>query len=453
MGSDSSEGTIFYTFPAVQMRVLRTPVHPLLFPSIDSSRRFGYHALGSAERRNWRKMVKFELADRIKQLPPYLFVRLDQMKSEAVARGVDVIDLGIGDPDQPTPPRIVEAAIGALRDPSHHRYPSSYGMKKFRETAAAWMEKRFGVRLSPEQVVSLIGSKEGIGHFPLVYLNPGDVALVPSPGYPVYKIGTSFAGGFPFILPLREENDFLPDLEAVPSDVADRAKILFLNYPNNPTAATCDLEFFERVIHFAHQHNLIVCHDNAYSELCFDGYEAPSILQVRGAMDCAIELHSMSKSYNMTGWRIGFAAGNAELVAGLGKVKSNLDSGVFEAVQEAAIAAMETGAEEIRRLRTMYQRRRDVLLAGLDALGITYRKPRGTFYVWARTPPGLSSEQWVSILLETAGIMTSPGTGYGPEGEGFFRMALIVPEDRMKETVRRMKEMGTAGRQERPRTT
>jgi LL-diaminopimelate aminotransferase len=386
-------------------------------------------------------MAKVEVADRIKALPPYLFVRLDQMKSEALSRGVDVIDLGIGDPDQATPVHIVDAAAAAVKDPARHHYPSSYGMKSFREAAAAWMERRFEVKVEPKDVVSLIGSKEGIGHFPLAYLNPGDIALCPSPAYPVYRIGTMFAGGVVFVMPLREERGFLPELEAVPGDVADQAKIMFLNYPNNPTGATCDLEFFERAVAFAKKHEIIIVHDNAYSELSFDGYESPSILQAPGAMECAVELHSMSKSYNMTGWRIGFAAGNPEAVAALGKVKSNLDSGAFEAVQAAAVEAMERGGPDIRAMREMYRRRRDVLLTGLDALGIKYQKPRGSFYVWARTPGGMDSSEWVATLLAKAGIMTSPGSGYGEEGEGFFRMALIVDEKRMEEAVGRMKQM------------
>jgi len=386
-------------------------------------------------------MVKVELADRIKALPPYLFVRLDQMKNDALARGVDVIDLGIGDPDQATPAHICAAGQKAIDTPAHHHYPSSYGLKQFREAASAWLGRRFGVKLDPGNVISLIGSKEGLGHFPLAYLNPGDLALVPSPAYPVYKIGTIFAGGTPFILPLWEKNDFLPDLDSIPSDIVARAKILFINYPNNPTGATCTLEFFEKVVAWAKKHDVIVCHDNAYSELAYDGYESPSILSVPGAMDCAIELHSMSKSYNMTGWRIGFAAGCPEAVAALGKVKSNVDSGAFEAVQLAAVEAMERGEEDIKQLRVMYQRRRDVLLSGLDALKIRFQKPRGSFYVWARTPDGVSSEEWVARLLNEAGIMTAPGTGYGDEGEGYFRMALIVPEERMREAVERMKKM------------
>lgn len=386
-------------------------------------------------------MVNVELADRIKQLPPYLFVRLDEMKKNAIAKGVDVIDLGIGDPDQPTPAHIVDAARRAMEDPRYHHYPSSYGLADFKEAAAAYMDKRFDLKIEPSRVVSLIGSKEGIGHLPLAYLNPHDVALVPSPAYPVYKIGTLFAGGEPYIMPLKEDNGFLPDLDAIPADVARKAKLMFLNYPNNPTAATCDMDFFQKAVDFAKRHDIVVAHDNAYCELCFDGYEAPSILQAEGAMDCAIEFYSMSKSFNMTGWRIGFAAGAPDAVAALGKVKSNIDSGAFEAVQMAAIEALHNGDNDIKKLREMYEKRRDVLVKGLDSLGISYRKPKGSFYVWARTPENMSSEEWVAALIEKGGIMTSPGNGYGEEGEGYFRMALLVDEDRMKEAVDRMENM------------
>jgi LL-diaminopimelate aminotransferase len=384
-------------------------------------------------------MIKVELADRIKELPPYLFVRLDEMKSQAVANGVDVIDLGIGDPDQPTPLHIRRALKKAADDPANHRYPSSYGMKRFREAAAGWMERRFQVGgIAPEQVVALIGSKEGLAHFPLAYLNPGDIALVPGPAYPVYRIATRLAGGEVYPVPLLPEKRFLPDLEAVPKTLLRRAKLLFLNYPNNPTGATAELEFFERVVAFALKYNLIVIHDAAYREIAFDGFQPPSILQVPGALDCAIEFHSLSKSFNMTGWRIGFATGCPELVAGLGKVKSNIDSGQFQAVQWAAVEALEKGDKDIKALRALYQARRDILLQGLDHLKLDYQKPRGSFYVWAKTPAGLRSEEFVARLLSETGIMTAPGTGYGPEGEGYFRMALIVPEERMREAVKRL---------------
>jgi len=385
-------------------------------------------------------MIKLELADRLKELPAYLFVRLGEMKNQALANGVDVIDLGIGDPDQPTPLHIRRALKRAVDHPDNLRYPSSYGMKRFREAAATWMELRFKVAVPPKDVVALIGSKEGLAHFPLAFLNPGDITLVPSPAYPVYRIATRFAGGEVFTLPLLPEKRFLPDLESVPKTVLRRAKLLFLNYPNNPTGATADLDFFERVVAFARKYDLIVAHDAAYSEIAFDGYEPPSILQIPGALECAIEFHSLSKTFNMTGFRIGFAAGCSELVAALGKIKSNLDSGQFQAVQWAAVEALENGGKDIRTIRARYQARRDILLQGLDHLRLEYQKPRGSFYVWVKTPGGMRSEEFVGRLLAEAGIMCAPGTGYGPEGEGFFRMALVVSEARMREAVKRMEK-------------
>ncbi len=386
-------------------------------------------------------MVQVDLADRIKQLPPYLFVKLDQMKAEARANGVDVIDFGIGDPDQPTPGHIIQAAKSALDNPENHRYPSSYGMESFRKTVADWMHARFGVGIEPGNVVNLIGSKEGVAHLPLAYINPGNLALVPSPAYPVYTIGTQFAGGLVHYMPLLDKNDFLPDLEAIPEEAARAAKIMFINYPNNPTSAVAGLEFFERVIAFAKKYEILICHDAAYTEVAFDGFKPPSILEVPGAMDYAIELHSHSKTYNMTGWRIGFAVGNPDAVAALGKVKSNIDSGAFQVAQEAAIEAMRNGDKDVVEMAAKYQARRDALLPALDSMGIEYLKPKASFYVWAKTPQGMSSADWVARLLKEAGIMCSPGNGYGPEGEGFFRMALIVPEARIKEAVERMRKL------------
>jgi LL-diaminopimelate aminotransferase len=386
-------------------------------------------------------MINVEQSDRLKALPPYLFVRLDAMKAEARSKGVDVIDLGIGDPDQPTPDHIVEAMKRAVDDPANHRYPSTAGLAVFQEAAAGYMARRFNVDVDPGTVVSLIGSKEGIAHFPLAFLNPHDVALVPSPAYPVYKIGTLFAGGQSYIMPLNSERDFLPDLEAIPPGVADRARIMFLNYPNNPTAAVAEKEFFEQAVAFAKRHQILILHDAAYAEVAFDGFEPPSILEIPGAFDCAIELHSLSKTFNMTGWRIGFAVGCQEAVEALARVKSNMDSGVFQAVQMAAVDALENGSEDIKKIRALYQSRRDVLAGGLESLGLEFAKPRATFYFWARVPAGYSSEEFVAMLLEKAGIMASPGAGYGPEGEGFFRMALIVDEPRMREAVERMRKV------------
>ena len=381
----------------------------------------------------------FSFSERLKKLPPYLFVELDRLKAEAKARGVDVIDLGVGDPDLPTPAHIVKAAEEAVRKPENHHYPSSVGMLAFREAAAHWFEKRFGVRLNPEtEVVTLIGSKEGIAHFPLAFVNPGDVVLVPTPAYPVYHIGTLFAGGETFYLPLRPENNFLPDLESIPKDVLSRAKIIWLNYPNNPTAAVATKDFFARVVSFARENKLIVAHDAAYTELYFDDYRPPSILEVEGAREVAIEFHSLSKTYCMTGWRIGFAVGNETLIAGLAKVKNNVDSGAFQAVQEAGIAALSGDQSCVEEFRKIFRERRDVVVEGLKSLGFELDPPRATFYVWARVPEGYSSAAFAAKLLQEAGIVVTPGHGFGEPGEGFFRVALTVDKNRLKEALARI---------------
>src|SRR3990170_619319 len=312
-----------------------------------------------------------EIAERLKHLPPYLFAEIDKKKREVRARGVDVIDLGIGDPDLPTPPHIIHALQKAAEDPANHRYPSYEGMLAYRQAVADWYAKRFNVRLDPEQeVLTLIGSKEGTAHIPLAFVNPGDIMLVPDPGYPVYAAGTWFAGGEPYFLPLRAERGFLPDLDAVPADVLRRARMLFLNYPNNPTAAVATREFFAEVVAFARRHDVIVCHDAMYSELSFDGYEPPSFLQVPGAKEVGVEFHSCSKTYSMTGWRIGFVVGNREVLAGLGRVKTNVDSGVFQAVQEAGIAALTGPQDYVAQIRVIYGERRDVVVTGLRKLGL-----------------------------------------------------------------------------------
>ncbi len=381
----------------------------------------------------------FSFSERLKKLPPYLFVELDRLKAEAKARGVDVIDLGVGDPDLPTPAHIVKAAEEAVRKPENHHYPSSVGMLAFREAAAHWFEKRFGVKLNPEtEVVTLIGSKEGIAHFPLAFVNPGDVVLVPTPAYPVYHIGTLFAGGETFYLPLRPENNFLPDLESIPKDVLSRAKIIWLNYPNNPTAAVATKDFFARVVSFARENKLIVAHDAAYTELYFDDYRPPSILEVEGAREVAIEFHSLSKTYCMTGWRIGFAVGNETLIAGLAKVKNNVDSGAFQAVQEAGIAALSGDQSCVEEFRKIFRERRDVVVEGLKSLGFELDPPRATFYVWARVPEGYSSAAFAAKLLQEAGIVVTPGHGFGEPGEGFFRVALTVDKNRLKEALARI---------------
>lgn len=379
-------------------------------------------------------------AKRIDAIPPYLFAEIDRKREEAVARGVDVIDLGIGDPDRPTPDHVVDRLCREAKNPAWHRYPSYVGAPDFRKAAAAWLGRRFGVEVDPRgEVMTLIGSKEGIAHIVWAYVDPGDVALIPDPGYPVYKTHTLLAGGKPHLMPLRPENGFLPDLDAIPADVASRAKILFLNYPNNPTAAVADLAFFEKAVAFCRRHGILLCHDAAYTEVTYDGYVAPSILQVPGAKDVAVEFHSLSKPFNMTGWRLGFAAGNRDAVGGLGIIKTNTDSGQFTAIQYAGISALEETPPEFgRRMIEIYTRRRDLVVAALGKIGIAVEKPKGAFYVWAPVPPGYTSAGFTAALLEKAGVIVAPGNGYGENGEGFFRISLTTPDDRLEEAVARI---------------
>ncbi len=382
-------------------------------------------------------------ADRINALPPYLFAEIDRKKREAERKGINVIDMGIGDPDLPTPPHIVEALCHAAGDPANHRYPTYEGMLAFREAVAGWYRRRKHVNLDPDsEVLTLIGSKEGIAHSAFAFLNPGDTALVPNPAYPVYNNAVIMAGSVPFYMPLLEEEGFKPDLDRIDVDVAKRAKLMFLNYPNNPTAATADTEFFREVVDFAHEHQIIVLHDNPYSELTFDGYEAPSFLGVRGAKEVGIEFNSLSKTYNMTGWRIGFAVGNSELLNGLRVVKTNIDSGTFQAVQVAGIAALTGPQECIRENVAVYRARRDVLFEGLQSAGIELRKPEATFYLWARIPPGFSSSMAFSIfLLERAGVVVAPGTGFGEYGEGYVRFSLCMDVELIEEACERIRRI------------
>ncbi|HDH02513.1 MAG TPA: LL-diaminopimelate aminotransferase [Nitrospirae bacterium] len=386
--------------------------------------------------------MRIELADRIKNLPPYLFARIDGMKTEARNRGVDLIDMSIGDPDMPTPQHIVEAMKVAVEKPEHHKYPSYDGMPSYREAVSRWYTKRFNISLDPEQeVLSLIGSKEGIGHIPLAFVNPGDVVLCPSPGYPVYSIATLFAGGEPYFMPLVEENGFLPDFSSIPEDVFRRAKIMFLNYPNNPTSATADKDFFIEAIALAYKYNIIICHDAAYSEIYYDNRMPVSFMDVEGAKEVGIEFHSLSKTYNMTGWRIGFAVGNSGVIAGLGKIKTNLDSGVFQAIQEASIVALDTDDNLLSSIRATYQARRDVLFGGLTEMGFNVIRPDATFYLWTRVPQGFTSEDFVVHLLDRTGVLGTPGNGFGDPGAGYIRFALTVSVERIEEAVERIKKV------------
>lgn len=389
-----------------------------------------------------KRGISIELANRVKKLPPYLFAIIDRMKVEALNRGVDLIDLSIGDPDIPTPKHIVRRMKEAVERPANHRYPSYEGMLSFRKAVADWYRKRFRVTLNPEsEVLSLIGSKEGIGHVPLAFINPGDFCLVPSPGYPVYFIATLFAGGKSYMMPLLREHNFLPDLKSIPDSVLKKARLMFINYPNNPTTAVANREFFEKVIGFAMRHNIIVCHDAAYSEIYFGKKKPMSFLQIKDAKDVGIEFHSLSKTYNMTGWRIGFAVGNAKILAGLGKIKTNLDSGIFQAIQEAGIEALKTKDSDLDVLRKVYQERMDALYSGLKGAGLELHKPEATFYLWARVPNGFDSAGFVSHLLKNAGVLATPGNGFGDAGEGYIRFALTVSVERIKEAVERIKRV------------
>lgn len=385
-------------------------------------------------------MAHFVPAQRLAHLPPYLFAEIDRVKNEVKAKGVDIIDLGVGDPDLPTPSFILESMRKAVLKGEHHRYPSYSGLNVFREAVSFWYKQRFNVELDPKaEVLSLIGSKEGLAHFPLAFVDPGDLVLVTTPNYPVYPIATMFAGGKIQFLPLTDDNDFLPDLDAVSAETWKAAKILFLNYPNNPTSAMAPRSFYEKLVAKAKEFNTILVHDAAYSEMYYDLENKPlSILEIPGARDVAIEFHSLSKTYNMTGWRIGMAVGNAELVQGLGKIKSNIDSGIFQAVQEAGITALEQGEDFVGEMRDLYRARRDIVVDGLEKIGLSCRRPQATFYVWVKVPRGRDSAGFVAELLQKTGVVVTPGNGFGTPGEGYFRIALTVGEDRLHEALSRI---------------
>ncbi|MEA3280453.1 MAG: LL-diaminopimelate aminotransferase [Thermodesulfobacteriota bacterium] len=388
-------------------------------------------------------MIKIEKSDRLNSLPPYLFKEIDRQKEEVKKQGVDIIDLGVGDPDMPTPPHIIDALNKAASDPANHRYPSYSGMDDFNGAVARWYKRRFNVDLDPaKEVVTLIGSKEGIAHIPLAFINPGDVALVSSPGYPVYDIGVKFAGGRTYFMNLLKENNFLPDLGAIPDETAGKAKMMFINYPNNPTSAVATEGFFQEVVSFAESHNIIICHDAAYTEMAFDGYRPISFLETRGAKTVGIEFHSLSKTYNMTGWRIGFAVGRAEVIQALGQVKSNIDSGAFQAIQIAGITALEGDQACVKAMNREYSERRDILAEGLSGLGLSFEKPKATFYVWIEVPHGYTSSQFAGHLLTKGGIVVTPGNGFGAAGEGYVRMALTVGKERLKEVIERISSIG-----------
>ena len=381
------------------------------------------------------------IAQRIQKVPPYLFAEIDKKKEAAMKKGVDIINLGIGDPDQPTPAHIVNQLAESARDPKTHDYPPYEGTKEFRSAVSDWYLKRFGVNLNPQkEVISLIGSKEGIAHVFLAFIDPGDISLIPDPAYPVYKTGTLFANGEPYYMPLLEENGYLPDLDKIDEKIARKAKLIFLNYPNNPTGAIANKEYFKEVVDFAKTYDLLICHDFAYSELAYDGYQAPSFLEIDGARDVCLEFHSLSKTYNMTGWRIGFAVGSSEAVSALSIIKTNVDSGIFKAIQEAGITALTGPQDHIPRLISMYTERRNVVVDGLNQLGWNIKPPKATFYVWVPTPNRMNAIDFSNQILDKTGIIVTPGIGYGQYGEGYVRIALTVDVPRLEEAISRLKK-------------
>ena len=386
--------------------------------------------------------MAFAKSQRLQQLPPYLFIEIDKKKRAAIAAGKDVINLGVGDPDKPTPRFIIDRMADAIQDPANHCYPFDEGVPAFRKAAALWMKSRFGVSIEADsELIATIGSKDGIAHLPLAVVNPGKHVLVPQPGYPVYSSASSFAGGVVHVMDLLEKNRFLPDLDAIPESVLGDTALMFLNYPNNPTAATAPLSFYEKAVALARKYDFVIASDAAYSELYFEA-PPPSILQVDGAKDVAVEFFSLSKTFNMTGWRLGFAAGAAPVIAALAQVKGNCDSGQFNAVQHAGVVALE-GQErpEIKNLRQMYEQRRDTLIGGFSEMGFSVCAVPATFYTWIRCKDGYGSMEMAGKILEEADVVTIPGVGFGQAGEGYIRCALTVEQSRISEAIERISKI------------
>jgi len=382
-----------------------------------------------------------KMSKKVENLPPYLFVEISRKIAEKKAKGEEVISFAIGDPDIPTPAHVIDRLCQAAHDPVNHRYPETEGLPEFRQAVADWYQKRFGISLDiNKEVVSLIGAKEGIAHVALCFIDPDDIALVPDPGYPVYSVSTMLTGGVPYYMPLKEENGFLPDLDAIPDDVLSKAKFIWINYPNNPTGAIAEMDFFDKLVSFARKHELAVCHDAPYTEVAFDGYKPPSFLQAKGAMDVGIEFHSLSKSYNMTGWRIGMAVGNAEMIDALRRVKSNLDSGIPQAIQYAAIEALTGPQDCIAEHNAIYQKRRDRVVEVLNSIGLKTNLPKASLYVWTRVPEGYTSIDFAGRLLNDINVVVTPGIGYGSEGEGYIRLSLTISEENLEKGLARLSE-------------
>ena len=375
------------------------------------------------------RLINNLISKRVKNLPPYLFVEISRKIAEKRAKGEEVVSFAIGDPDIPTPSHIIDRLLQAAQDPANHRYPETAGLPELRQAIAEWYKRRFGVSLDADsEVLPLIGAKEGIAHIALCFIDPGDIALVPDPAYPVYSISTSLAGGEPYFMPLTEENDFLPDFEAIPDDIWKRTKLLWLSYPNNPTGAVAELDFFNRVVELAHKHDVAICHDGPYTEVTYDGYQTVSFMQADGAKEVGVEFHSLSKSYNMTGWRIGMVVGNPIMVDALKRVKSNLDSGIPQAIQYAAIEALTGSQDCIQEHNTIYQKRRDLVIELLNSIGLEAKPPKAGLYIWAKVPEGYTSVEFATDLLEKVGVAVTPGVGYGQNGEGYVRLSLTIPD-------------------------
>ena len=381
-------------------------------------------------------------ASRLGKIPPYLFAEIDRKVQAKKKAGVDVISLGIGDPDLPTPKRIVSVLQEAAADPANHRYPSYFGLAELRQAIAGWYSERSGVSLDPEsEILPTLGSKDGIAHVPLALVDPGDVVLAPDPGYTVYVTGALMAGADPYIMPLTAANHWLPDLDAIPDDVAQRARLMWLNYPNNPTAAVADREFLERAVAFCRRYDIVLCHDAPYSEIAFDGYRPLTLFEIPGAKEIGLEFHSLSKTFNMTGWRIGWVCGRADLVGLIGQLKTNIDSGIFQAVQWAAIEALNGGEQETRAANEVYARRHQLVASTLNELGWNIKPPRATFYVWAPVPHGYDSIGFASHVLDEVGVNITPGVGFGQHGEGYFRLSVTAPDARLEEAMSRMRKL------------
>jgi len=384
--------------------------------------------------------MKIDVSDRLKQLPPYLFAEIDSLKRQARSEGRDIIDLGVGDPDQPTPGHIIKALQEAAEDPSNHHYALDFGLMSLREAIANWYNERFGVKLDPHsQILPLLGTKEGIAHIPVGFINPGEVVLHTEPCYPPYRTGTILACGQPYGLPLREENNFIPDLTSIPRSILKKSRLLFINYPNNPTSATVEKDFLQEALNWGRKNNIVICHDMAYSEMAFDGYRPPGLLNLEGGMEAGVEFHSLSKTYNMAGWRIGWVCGNEQVIKALSKVKSNIDSGIFQALQMAGIAALSGPQECVSDMIEIYQQRRDTAVEGLKSLGWQLNSPKATFYIWARIPDGQKSSKDLAMrILKESDVIVTPGVGFGDSGEGYIRMALTVSKERIQEAIERI---------------